>query len=110
MTTPTFTNRASTTTYADIEDAIPYGEMRRHAIERRDGAAGVIDELGDEEVLDLYEIDGVLVLWSDAFCYGVMNRTDPFDDCLCLYAGEKPEGVVTPAEAAAYWHKQHARR
>ncbi len=134
MTTPTFTIRASTT-HADIEDAIPYGEMRRHAIltirasttnadiesaipcdemrrhaiERRDDAAAVIDEMGDEAVLDLYKIDGVTVLWSSAYCYGVVNKTGRGAGD-CLYAGEKPEGVVTPAEAAAFWYKQNARR
>ncbi len=101
MTTPTFTICASTTD-TDIEAAIPFCEMRREAIERRDDAAAVIDEQGDQAVLDLYEINGVTVLWSEAYCYGVVNETGPgVGDC--MYVSEDQDGVVSPVQAAAYW-------
>lgn len=67
----------ATTTDLEIE-SIPYLDMRIEATERRDDAAAVLEEQGDEEVLQ-YETydDGVAVLYSPIFGYALVNRASP---------------------------------
>lgn len=64
----------ASTTDQEIENAISFLDMRAHAIERRDDAAAVIEEQGDQEVLQLHECDGVTVLLSPVFGYAVINE------------------------------------
>ena len=68
--------KATTTTEA-IETAIPYLDMRTEAIERRDDAAAVIQEQGDQIVLELHDINGVDVLYSPVFSYAFVNQKSP---------------------------------
>ena len=67
----------ATTTTEDIEAAISFLDMRDHAIEQRDMAAAVIEEQGDQNVLELHEIDGVTVLYSSTFGYAYVNERSP---------------------------------
>jgi hypothetical protein len=71
--TSILTIKGSTSTQ-QVEDAIPYTDMRQHAIERRDDAAAVIAEQGDEAVLELHQIDGLDVLYSPTFGYAYVNQ------------------------------------
>ena len=97
--TATLTIRASTTT-EEIEAAIPYLDMRKEAIERRDDAAAVLTEQGDQEVLELHRIDGVDVLFSPAFAYALVNeRTGGIGDSLLIGADE----CKSPEYAASVW-------
>lgn len=97
----TLTIKASTTTDA-IEDAIPFPDMRAHAIELRDmelGAA-VIDEQCDQVVAELHEIDGVTILWSPVFEYAYVNEDTPgVGDSLLIEQYECP----TPEHAVSVW-------
>lgn len=67
------TIRATTTNEA-IEDAIPFLDMRSHAIEMRDMAAAVIEEQGDQNVLELHEFGDIVVLYSPDFGYAYVNE------------------------------------
>lgn len=64
---------ASTT---DLElEVIACSDMRREAHERRDDAAAVRQEQGNQEVLEYAEyVDGVAVLYSPTFGYAYVNR------------------------------------
>lgn len=95
--TAALTIRASTTT-EEIEAAIPYLDMRKEAIERRDDAAAVLAEQGDQEVLELHHIDGVDVLFSPAFAYALVNeRSNGIGDSLLIGNDEckSPEYAVS---------------
>lgn len=95
----TLTITATTSTDA-IEAAIPFLDMRREAIERRDDAAAVLPEQGDQTVLELHEIDGVTVLHSPAFEYAYVNEAGPgVGDSLLIENWECP----TPDHAARVW-------
>lgn len=86
----TLTITATTTTEA-IEAAIPFLDMREHAIERRDDAAAVVAEQGDQVVAELHEIDGVTVLWSPVFEYAYVNEQTPgVGNSLLIGNGECP--------------------
>lgn len=89
--TAALTIKASTTT-EEIEAAIPFLDMRAHAIELRDMAAAVIDEQGDQVVAELHEIDGIAVLWSPVFEYAYVNEAGPgIGDSLLIGNGECPD-------------------
>lgn len=60
----------ATTTQA-IESAIPFLDMKEHAIEQRDAAKSAA--LDDETVLELHEIRHVTVLYSPTFGYAYCN-------------------------------------
>ena len=96
--TITMTIRA-TTTDAELE-LIPYLDMRAEAAERRDDAAAVLSEQGDQVVLELHNIDGVDVLYSPEFAYSFVNkRTSGVGDSLLIGAGE----CDSPEHAARVW-------
>ena len=67
----------ATTTDAEIAAAIPYADMRVEARDRRDDAAAVLAEQGDQIVLELHDIDGVDVLYSPAYSYAMVNERSP---------------------------------
>lgn len=95
----TLTITATTSTEA-IEAAIPFLDMRAHAIELRDMAAAVIAEQGDQVVAELHEIDGVTVLHSQAFEYAYVNEAGPgVGDSLLIENWECP----TPDHAVRVW-------
>lgn len=90
----------ATTTTEAIEAAIPFLDMREHAIEQRDMAAAVIDEQGDQTVLELHDIDGVTVLYSPAFGYAYVNQASPgVGNSLLIDNGE----ADSPEDAAQQW-------
>jgi hypothetical protein len=65
----------ASTTDAEIAAAIPFIDMQRHAIERRDDALAVQEEWGDLPVLDLFEFDNqVFVLFDAIVGYGFVNQ------------------------------------
>lgn len=93
------TIRATTSDDA-IVAAIPYLDMRAEAIERRDDAAAVLEEQGDQVVLELHEIDGVSVLYSPTFGYALVNQGSlGVGDSLLIGNGE----ATSPAHAAGIW-------
>lgn len=95
----TLTITATTSTGA-IEAAIPFLDMRREAIERRDDAAAVLPEQGDQAVLELHEIDGVTVLYSPVFGYAYVNEMLPgVGDSLVIESGD----ADSPEHAARTW-------
>jgi hypothetical protein len=97
------TIKASTTTQ-QIEDAIRYLDMRKHAIERRDDAAAVIAEQGDQEVLELHHIDGLDVLYSPTWGYAYVNHpTGGIGDSMVLDNGE----ADSAEHAARVWREQN---
>lgn len=97
--TTALTIKASTTT-EEIEAAIPFADMRREAIERRDDAAAVLAEQGDQVVAELHEIDGVTVLYSPVFGYAYVNEmTSGVGDSLVIDSGE----ADSPEHAARVW-------
>jgi hypothetical protein len=90
---------ASTTDEA-IYDAMPYVDMRHHAIERRDDAAAVETDNPVGTVLELHDIDGVDVLWSPAFGYAYVNQRSPgVGNSLQIDNG----GAWSPESAASQW-------
>ena len=99
----TLTIKASTTTDA-IEGAIPFRDMREHAITLRDlelGAA-LIPEDYEEVAAELHEIDGVTVLWSPEFGYAYVNEDGPgAGNSLLIDERECP----TPEYAARVWRR-----
>ena len=92
---------SATTTDDQIERAIPFLDMREHAIERRDDAAAVIDEQGDQVVLELHDIDGVAVLWSPVFGYAYVNHDGPGRGN-SLFFGDT-SGCTSADDAALAW-------
>lgn len=87
----------ATTTDAEIAVAIPYADMRVEARDRRDDAAAVLAEQGDQIVLELHDIDGVDVLYSPAYSYAMVNERSPgVGDSLLIATGEcdSPEMAV----------------
>ena len=91
------TIRATTTNDA-IEAAVPFVDMRLHAIEMRDMAAAVLAEQGDQEVLHVHEIDGVTVLWSEQWAYAMVNQRSPGAGDSVTYGNDR---FSSPEEAAA---------
>lgn len=63
----------ATTTDQEIENALPFLDMRQHAIERRNDAAAVLPEQGDETVLEVEEFEGTTVMYSPIFSYAYVN-------------------------------------
>ncbi len=97
--TATFTIRA-TTTDAEIENSIPYMDMRQEATERRDDAAAVLEEQGDQIVLELHDVGGVDVLYSPVFSYALVNqKSQGIGDSLLIESGE----CDSPEHAARVW-------
>ena len=93
------TIKASTAT-SEIEAAIPFLDMRAHAIEMRDMAYQVMAEQGDQDVLELHEIDGVTVLFSPVWGYAYVNESSPgVGNSLEICNGE----ADSPEAAAARW-------
>lgn len=69
---------SASTTDAEIECAIDYCDMSKEAKERRDDAAAVMAEQGDQVVLEYVEFaDGVAVLYSPEFGYAYVNQASP---------------------------------
>jgi hypothetical protein len=102
--TSILTIKGSTSTQ-QIEDAIPYTDMRRHAIERRDDAAAVIAEQGDQDVLELHQIDGVDVLYSPTFGYAYVNaQSGGIGDSMVIDNGE----AASAEHAALVWQTRNA--
>lgn len=64
----------ASTTNDQIEAAIPFLDMREHAIEMRDMAAAVISERGDQEAIQLHDVDGITVLYSPTWDYAYVNE------------------------------------
>lgn len=96
---------SATTTTEQIEAAIPYVDMRKEAIERRDDAAAVLSEQGDQDVLELHDIDGVDVLYSPVFGYALVNeRTSGVGDSLLIESGE----CESPEHAVSVWRGEQA--
>lgn len=90
----------ATTSTEQIEAAIPYADMRKEAIERRDDAAAVLAEQGDQVVLELHSVDGVDVLYSPAFGYALVNAVSRgVGDSLVIDNGE----ANSAEHAAAVW-------
>lgn len=107
--TLTLTIRA-TTTDEQIEAAIPYLDMRREAIERRDDAAAVIPEQGDQDVLELHEIDGVDVLYSPAYGYALVNQRSAGIGNSLLVDNGKADSAEHAARAWTYDKRMAAAR
>lgn len=77
----------ASTTVEEIEAAIPFVDMRKEAIERRDDAKGLEDS--DEVVLELHEFGDVLVLFSPVFGYALVNeKTSGTGDSLLIDNGQ----------------------
>jgi len=92
----------ATTTTDTIENAIPFRDMREHAITLRDMEldGALIPEDYEEVAAELHEIDGVLVLWSPEFGYAYVNEDGPgAGDSLMIEQYECP----TPEHAARVW-------
>lgn len=90
----------ATTATEAIEAAIAFIDMREHAIEMRDMAAAVIEQQGDQTVLELHDIDGVTVLYSPAFGYAYVNQASPgVGNSLLIDNGE----ADSPEDAAQQW-------
>lgn len=95
----TLTIRA-TTTDAEIDSAIRYMSMHDHAIEMRDMAAAVMEQQGDQVVLEYHDINGVDVLWSPVFQYAYVNAmSSGVGDSMVIEQYE----AKTPEAAAQQW-------
>jgi hypothetical protein len=96
-----------TATTSDIElEDIPYNDMRREARERRDDAAAVLEEQGDQQVLEYVEYgDGVAVLYSPAWGYAYVNkRSNGVGDSILI-----EQGNADSADHAAHiWREANA--
>ena len=90
----------ATTTNEQIESAIPFLDMRKEAIERRNDAAAVLAEQGDQTVLELHDIEGVMVLFSPVFGYAIVNEQSSGIGESLLIDNEEAE---SPEHAAARW-------
>ena len=94
---------SATTTTKQIEAAIPFLDMRTEAMERRDDAAAVLAEQGDQAVLELHEIDGVTVLYSPVFGYAYVNeQSHGVGNSLLINNGE----ADSPDHAAQQWRAE----
>lgn|GEM_PF-3581247 len=95
----------ATTTDAELE-AIRYNDMRREARERRDDAAGVLEEQGDQTVLEYQESDdGVAVLFSSDFGYALVNQlSGGVGDSLLIENGQ----AESIEHAAQQWRDANA--
>ena len=92
----------ATTTNDAIEAAMPYLDMRSHAIERRDDALAVDDEHPVGTVLELHDVGGIDVLWSPTHGYAVINeRSGGIGNSLVLDNGT----ALTPEGAALCWRE-----
>jgi hypothetical protein len=90
----------ATTTDDAIEAAIPYLDMRSHAIERRDDALAVENDHQVGTVLELHDVGGVDVLWSPTYGYALVNeRSGGIGSSLVLDNGT----AGTPEGAALCW-------
>jgi hypothetical protein len=93
----------ATTTDQEIENAMRYVDMQKEAKERRDDAAAVLAEQGDQAVLELHDIDGVDVLYSPTFGYALVNEVSPgIGDSLLIENGE----AGSPEHAARIWAEE----
>lgn len=69
---------SASTEDAEIESAIGYCDMIREAKERRGDALAVMEEQGNQKVLEYVEFaDGVAVLFSPVFGYAYINQRSP---------------------------------
>lgn len=90
----------ASTTNDEIESAIPYVDMRKEAVERRDDAAAVLTEQGDQVALEYHDVDGVDVLYSRTFDYAYVNQnTHGTGDSLLIENGQ----AESPEHAARVW-------
>lgn len=97
-----FSITATTPTEA-IESAIPFLDMRAHAIEVRDMASAVLAEQGDQEVLQLHDVGGVSVLYSPTFGYAYVNeQSGGVGDSLIIGSGD----ADSAEHAAQQWTAQ----
>jgi len=88
----------ATTTDDQIYEAIPYLDMCQEAIERRDDAAAVLEEQGNQTVLEYSQADGVDVLYSPVFGYAMTNeRTAGVGNSIIV------EDCTSPDHAARVW-------
>lgn len=92
---------SASTDDAEIESAIGYCDMSKEAKERRDDAAAVMDEQGDQKVLEYIEFaDGVAVLFSPVFGYAYINQRSPgVGDSMLVESG----GADSADHAARIW-------
>jgi len=89
----------ATTTDDDLQ-AIPYLDMRQEATERRDDALAVINEQGNQTVLEYHHIDGVDVLYSPVFAYATVNElSSGIGNSLVIEAWQ----CESPEHAARVW-------
>lgn len=93
----------ATTSNETLEQAIPFLDMQEHAAEMRDMAAAVIEEQGDQAVLELHDIDGVTVLYSPIFGYAYVNQASPGVGNSLLIGNGEADG---PEHAAQQWTAQ----
>jgi hypothetical protein len=104
-TMTTILNISGTTTDDQIYSAIPFCDMRAHAVELRDAAAAVIDVQGCHNVAHIHDMDGILVLHCPIWEYAMVNERSPgVGDSLMTDNWEAP----TPAAAAAIWRGEDA--
>lgn len=97
---------SASTTDAEIECAIDYCDMSKEAKERRDDAAAVIAEQGDQVVLEYVEFaDGVAVLYSPEFGYAYVNQRSPgVGDSMLVESGK----ADSADHAAHIWRHANA--
>lgn len=95
----------ATTTDAELE-SIRYNDMRREARERRDDATAVLDEQGDQTVLEYQEFDdGVAALFSPVFGYALANQwSGGVGDSLLIESGH----ADSIEHAAQQWRDANA--
>jgi hypothetical protein len=88
----------ATTSDAAIADAIRYNDMRTAAIIMRDMAAAVMTEQGDQITMELYDVDGIDVLFSPVFGFAWVNQPSAGIGHSLMV-----EYADTPEDAAAEW-------
>ena len=94
---------SATTTNDEIKKNIPYLDMQLEAIERRDDAAAVLDEQGDQTVLQFYKIENVDVLFSSTFGYAFVNeQSNGISDSLFIGNDE----CESPEYAVKLWQQE----
>ena len=96
---------SASTTDLELED-IRCNDMRREARERRDDAAAVQAEQGDQEVLEYEEMDdGMVVLYSPIFGYALVNqRSTGEGDSMLIESGQ----ADSIEHAASVWRAANA--
>ena len=96
---------SASTDDAEIESAIGYCDMSKEAKERRNDAAAVMDEQGDQKVLEYVEFaDGVAVLYSPEFGYAYVNQRSPgVGDSMLIENG----GADSADHAAHIWRSKN---